>query len=550
MNIRETSRSRGVPTPIAVPTDERLQNEVHAEARAEVQPEIQAEIQADLSAAPDVLSLVPPPGAEVAVAPEVAGIEPPSAPAPSPQELLDEVKSLVSADSAAAELTGAIDTSPPAPPVVIAPPRPRRRLRTPRVHVPKPKMRPIRMPARVRTFDSFQYGDYVLLWLATAFSSGGFWLQQVIVGWLAYEVTRSALWTSLALGLDALPILFVGPLGGLLVDKFDRRKLMAGIYVYQAAVTSAFAAVVLLGALQTWHIFAFIFFMGLSWVISDPARMSLIPNIVPRERLVNAFALNSMAFSVTRLAAPAVGGLLIAGAGAGYALALEVALQLCAVAAVLPMRVAASQRAALRAKDVFRDLAEGARYVMNQPVMLMLFAFTGLHAVLVMPSIQGLMPVYAAEVFGVDARGLGLLLSAVGAGSTLGTFALASAGDLRAKGAAILASAFAVSIAALAFSVNGLFQTAYANLMLLSAATMVSFSVSGAALQGMVSDEFRGRVSGLYMITWGLYPFGSLASGYLADRLGAPHATQIAGVLLVAAVGFGAWKFRRLWREI
>lgn len=547
MTTRETSRSRGDDAaPIVVAVDETATTSATT-----------PEVHADLSAAADVISLVPPPEAESAPPPEVAGIEPPSAPAPSPQDLLDEVKSLVSADSPAAEMTGVVETAPAAPPVVIDPPRPKRRrmpaIPAPRVRAPKiakPRMRPIRMPARVRTFDSFRYRDYVLLWLATAFSSGGFWLQQVIVGWLAYDVTGSAFWTSLALGLDALPILFVGPLGGLLVDKLDRRKLMAGIYAYQAAVTSAFAAVVLFGALQTWHIFAFIFFMGLSWVISDPARMSLIPNIVPRERLVNAFALNSLAFSVTRLAAPAVGGVLIAGAGVGYALALEVALQLCAAAAVIPLKAAAANRSALRFGDVFRDLAEGARYVLGMPVLLMLFALAALPAVLVMPSIQGLMPVYAAEVFGVDARGLGLLLSAVGAGSTLGTFALASLGDIRAKGAALLISVSVVALATLAFSVNGAFQTAYLNLMLLSGATMTVFSVTGAVVQGTVSDEFRGRVSGLYMITWGLYPFGSLASGYLADRFGAPSATRIAGGVLILALALGAWKFRRLWREI
>ena len=555
MDTRETSRSRGIAAHVAVSPDERLLTEAPPEVSSEAPPEVATDVHADLSAAPDVISLVPPPDAEAAAPPEVAGIEPPSAPSPSPREMLDEVKNLVAPDSAAAEMTGAIDASPPVPPVVIDPPRPRkrRRLAPPRVHVPKvpkPKLRPVRIAERVHTFDSFRYGAYVLLWLATAFSSGGFWLQQVIVGWLAYDVTRSAFWTSLALGLDALPILFVGPLGGLLVDKFDKRKLMAGIYAYQAVVTSAFAAVVLTGSLQTWHIFAFIFFMGLSWVISDPARMSLIPSLVPRERLVNAFALNSMAFSVTRLAAPAIGGALIAGAGAGYALSVEVALQLCAVAAVLPMRVAVSSRAALRPKEVFSDLVAGARYVLNQPVILMLFGLTALPAILVMPSIQGLMPVYAAEVFGVDARGLGLLMSAVGAGSTLGAFALASAGDLRAKGAVVIASVLTVALATLAFSVNGLFQTAYLNLMILSGATMAFFSVSGAAIQGTVSDEFRGRVSGLYMITWGLYPIGSLASGFLADNLGAPRATQIAGVILIAAFGFGAWKFRRLWREI
>ena len=92
------------------------------------------------------------------------------------------------------------------------------------------------MPVRVRTFDSFGYPSYAFLWLATVFSSAGYWLQQVVVGWLAYEITGSAFWTSLALGLDALPILLAGPIGGVLVDRFDRSKLLAIIYGYQAAL--------------------------------------------------------------------------------------------------------------------------------------------------------------------------------------------------------------------------------------------------------------------------------------------------------------------------
>ena len=284
------------------------------------------------------------------------------------------------------------------------------------------------MPVRVRTFDSLRYRSYVFIWLATVFSSAGFWLQQVVVGWLTYEVTESAFWTSLALGLDALPILLVGPIGGVLVDSFDRRKLLAFIYGYQAVVTTIFSIVAITGNLEAWHIFAFIFFMGLSWVISDPARMSLIPNIVPKENLVNAFALNSMAFSVTRLGIPALGGILIVVIGTGPTLLFEAALQVCAVGTALFLDVKKTDRPALRLTTVFSDLREGARYVLSQPLLIGLFTLTAMPALLIMPSIQGLMPVYAAEVFNVDAKGLGLLLSAVGAGSTIGTFVLASNG--------------------------------------------------------------------------------------------------------------------------
>ena len=376
----------------------------------------------DPSAQADVASIVAAPDQSEASSQDVAG-QPSTIPGSEPPAVLPDVKSLIAADSPAAELTGAVE----APSAISAPASPRRF----RPHIRRPHIRPIHMPVRVHTFDSFGYRSYVFLWLATAFSSAGYWLQQVVVGWLAYEITQSAFWTSLALGLDALPILLAGPVGGVLVDNFDRRKMLAFIYGYQAIVTTVFAGIVISGNLEAWHIFAFIFFMGLAWVVSDPARMSLIPNIVPRKNLINAFALSSMAFSVTRLVAPALGGVLIAVAGPGPTLALEAALQICAISVALCLRVAKSDRPSLRLPTVFSELREGVRYVLGEPVLIGLFTLTAMPALLVMPSIQGLMPVYAAEVFHVDAKGLGLLMSAVGAGSTLGTFVLASKGRFR-----------------------------------------------------------------------------------------------------------------------
>ena len=524
MEVREFSDSRGVGCDAPnVVESEQPKVAVVPQAAGEspsspVTPDAPAE-------SPDVKTLVAPDAP--AESPDVKTLVAPDAPAESP-----DVKTLVAPDSPAASMTGAV-----APPT-----RGRRILAAARsARMPRPHM-----PASVHTFDSFKHPGYLFLWLATAFTSAGFWIQQVVVGWLTYHITESAFWTSLALGLDALPILLVGPVGGLLVDNFDRRKLLAAVCGYQAVVTTVFAVVVTTGALQAWHIFAFIFLMGVSWVISDPARMSLVANIVPREGLVNAFALNSMAFSVTRLALPAIGGALIALAGPGPTLALQAALQLCALVVALKLPQVRASKAGLRIGSALGELREGARYALGQPTLVGMFALTGLLSLLVMPSIQGLMPVYAAEVFGVDSRGLGLMMSAIGAGSTLGAFALASIGEIRAKNVVALTSLGVVALAMAAFSVNALFHAAYVNLMILSAAMMVFFSVSNAIIQSAVSDEYRGRVTGLYMLTWGLFPFGSLVAGFLAERLGAPHATQIAVGALAALFALAVWRIRTI----
>ena len=143
----------------------------------------------------------------------------------------------------------------------------------PKLHIP-------RIPVRIHTFDAFRLANYRFMWLATVIFSSGFWLQQVVIGWLAYDVTRSPLLTSIILGLDALPILLGGPLGGIVTDHFDKRKLLVFIYCYQAILLTIFAVVIATDQIVTWHLFGFVFMMGVAWTIHDPARMSLITSIV------------------------------------------------------------------------------------------------------------------------------------------------------------------------------------------------------------------------------------------------------------------------------
>ena len=186
------------------------------------------------------------------------------------------------------------------------------------------------------------------------------------------------------------------------------------------------------------------------------------------------------------------------------------------------------------------------RYVLGEPILIGLFVLTAMPSLLIMPSIQGLLPVYAAEVFHVDSKGLGLLLSAIGAGSTVGTLVLASVGNIKWKTAVLLVSVIVLALATAVFSVNVIFHTAYLNLMIISAAMMTLFSVSSATVQGMVPDRYRGRVSGLYMLTWGMFPLGSVTTGFLADRLGAPHATQIAAGTMLVLFLLAVWRIKSL----
>lgn len=411
----------------------------------------------------------------------------------------------------------------------------------------RPHVRPVHIHVRVRTFDSMRYRSYRLLWAATVASSSGSWLQQIVIGWLTYHLTQSAFWTSIVLGLDSVPILLAGPLGGLMVDRWDRRKLLAGVYLYQAVLTSSFATLVMLGDERTWHIFVYILLLGFSWVITDPARMSLIPNIVPRAKLVNAFSLNGLAFSITRFVVPALGGVLLALVGAGAALALMAAMQASACALVLGMRIEPSVRPRLRLTAAFSELLEGARYVRGDTVILGLFLLGTIPSLLVMPFVHGLMPVYAAEVFGVGPRGLGLLLSSIGAGATIGTVVLASFTNIGRQGRLILICVVVMGLSMVLFAKLPFVGMVFPILGVLSAGMAVFYAILTTMVQSAVSDDLRGRVSGLFMLAWGVLPVGSLVAGVLAQELGAPTATLIAVGLGAVALTAIVLKFRSLW---
>ena len=398
----------------------------------------------------------------------------------------------------------------------------------------KRRLRPSRIRGRIHTLDSLRHRDFRFLWLSTLSVSGGFWTQIVVIGWFTYDRTGSPLLTSLVLGMDSLPFLIAGPVGGVLADTWDRRKLLMAATVYQILVTTGFATVLIIDLGQTWHIFVFVFAMGASWAISEPSKSALIPNVVPSSGLVNAFALNTLAFGASRLVMPLIGGALVVAAGPGPTLLVSSTLYALTFVSTRAIGTPAPRERVDGGVRPLRRFLQGAGYVRDNRVILGLMMLLGAAALMFFPFVHGLLPVYASDVYGVDAAGLGLLMSLIGAGNIVGTVVAASVGNVRRKGVFIVVSLAVVAVAMAGFSrVSGMAPAAPL-LMIANGALMTFLSILSASVNSIVPDALRGRVASISTMTFGIFPAGSLIAGAMAQVMGVQDATLVAAAALVA----------------
>ena len=400
----------------------------------------------------------------------------------------------------------------------------------------------------MHTLGSLRFGSFRHYLLAILLSGGVQWLQQVVVGWLTYDVSRSPLLTVLALGLTTFPSLLTAPVGGVLADRVDRAKLLAAIYCVKASVYAVFATAVLTDLVEVWHVFAFVIAMGLLQSAAFPARQSIVPSVVPREYLVNAIALILLTTSALQLALPTVAGFSLELQGPGRTLLVGVALYLAAAAAAATIRLPAKDRVAPRAASVLRQFAEGARYVGRDPVLLPIVLMNTAAYVLIVPTVHSMLPVYASEVFDAGPVGLGLMASSLGIGASLGSVILASVPALRRKGRLMVGYlAFCLASAA-AFSQSPSLPVALPLIVLVSVGFSGFVMVRSAAIQIVAPDEMRGRATAVNLMGSGLSPLGGLALGSVAQMLDASFATLSAAVLMAVVLLLIVLRYRQVWR--
>ena len=386
--------------------------------------------------------------------------------------------------------------------------------------------RPEEKSGGISTFRSLKYPDYRITWFGNLFSSSGQWIQQVTLGWLAYDMTGSGFLLGAINGFRALPLLFLGPFGGVAADRFDRKKLMLLTQTFLMVTALAMGLIIAVGELKVWHLFAFTLMTGVAWAFNMPVRQSVIPNLVPKADLMNAMALNSAGFNLTRIVGPTAAGVLIAELGPADNFFLQAGAYFVVAMSVLKLTIPDARRS--NTASVRENLAEGARYVFGNQTMRTLMMLALVPVVVALPYFT-IMPIFAQDVLNKGEVGFGLLLSAPGIGAVIGTLTIASLSGIERKGPLLLGAVFTLGIMLILFSLSRSFWLSFGLLIIIGAVQMTYMTTNQTLLQLIIPDELRGRVMGIYMLNQGLLPFGALFAGGLSDLIGAPLAVTTMG---------------------
>ncbi|MBI4200650.1 MAG: MFS transporter [Chloroflexi bacterium] len=399
---------------------------------------------------------------------------------------------------------------------------------------PSATLRP-RVP-RLHTFSSLRYRNFRYLWGSTLFASGGQWIQQITLSWLIYDMSHSAFLTGALLGARSLPFLVVAPIGGVLIDRFDRRKLLLANQVFLASAALGFALLLAANLAREWHVFLFAVITGAGWALNNPLRQALVVNTVPRQSFQNAIALNSLAFNVNRVLGPGLGGLLIALSGPATNFFIQAACYVGVALLVFPIRLGHPETAARHNSSALSDLREGLSYVAKEQTILALMLMGMSQALFIMPFVNGLMPVFSKEVLGLGPDGLGLLLATMGMGGLVAPLTLATMGNTRRTGLVQAGAAMGSGIMLMVFSQSTSLAMALPFLAMLGTCQMFFFVLINIIIQTRIPDALRGRVMSIYSMDIAVAPLGGLVAGTIAQLYGAPLAMLMGGGFSLALI--------------
>lgn len=387
-------------------------------------------------------------------------------------------------------------------------------------------------PFRLRTFSSLRYRDYRHLWTGTLLMSAGQWVQQVTLGWLLYELTGSSLLLGLLNGVRTLPFLISSPLAGVAADRMDRQKLLLKAQYVLIVTALSMGLLVASGLLQVWHLFLFTLITGIGWAFSEPVRHALVPNLVPKEELMNAVALHSTGFNLMKIMGPALGGFLIALFGAAGNFFVQGAAYTGVLFTIHFMHVPPTPTQA-RQSSVLANLKEGLAYIWSTPAVLVLLAGDMVPRVFAVPY-QILLPVFQKDVLRVGPEGLGVLMAAPAVGAVLATLFLASvAHSFRRRYLLLPAGLILLGIFLILFSRTTSFPLAILMLVGVGGCQILFMATTNTLLQMTVPDRLRGRVMSLYMLDRGFIPAGSLLAGVTAHFTGAPFTVTMMGSMVI-----------------
>ena len=370
-------------------------------------------------------------------------------------------------------------------------------------------------------FTAFKYRNYRLWFFGQLISLMGTWMQMTAQAYLVFELTHSAAYLGYVAFVAGIPPWLFMLYGGVVADRISRRRLMLITQSAMMALAAALSALTLLGLIQAWHIAAMAFLLGVANAFDAPARQAFVSELVDREDLTNAIALNSTMFNAATAVGPAIAGLTYAAFGPGPCFAINAVSFLGVLTALALMRIE-PQPPILRGRSISAELREGLRFALTEPYIRILIVLVALITAFGM-FFATLMPAWTVRILHGNAATNGFLQSARGAGALIGALLIASLGRFQYRGRLLTAATFFFPSALFAFSLMRIELLSLIAMIAVGIGLIFTLNLCNSLVQTISPDELRGRVMGIYSLAFfGFMPLGGLLAGTLAEHIGEP----------------------------
>ena len=379
---------------------------------------------------------------------------------------------------------------------------------------------------------ALRHRNFQLFFSGQLISLVGTWMDTVAESWLVYRLTGSALLLGTVAFCNQIPVFLFASIGGIVADRYNRHRIIIATQALSMVVAFILAVLTLTHRVQVWHIMVLAVAGGIINAFDIPARQSFLIEMVGREDLLNAIALNSSMFNGARIIGPAVAGIVVAAVGEGWCFMANSLSYIAVITGLVLMKLPPREKRE-RETSPLEEIIDGFKFVKNATPIRTILLMLGLVSLVGMPYAV-LMPVFAAQVLHGGARALGILMGATGVGALLGALSLAARVGVKGLGRLIAFCATGFGIAIIAFSFSRVFWLSALLLIPVGFCMMVQMASSNTLVQSMVPDSMRGRVMSVYsMMFMGMAPFGGFLAGAIAHRIGAPYTVALGGLACI-----------------
>ncbi len=388
-----------------------------------------------------------------------------------------------------------------------------------------------RVADRFPAVESYAYPDFRWLWLGALTSYLGMNMQWITRSWLVLELAdASPLALASVIVTFALPMTVISPIGGVLADRFSRRRMMLYTQAGNAVLTLIVGTLDFAGVIELWHVIISGLINGSLMAFNMPSRQAMVSDIIPQSKLMNGMSLMSSAMNVTRIIGPAIAGVLIIFVGTEGVFFLISAVYLTAFLAVLPIKVG-NEGKERSGKSMYGDILAGLAYARSASPLFGLIIMSFIPILFGM-SLYALMPAWAWETLQVRSDNLGGLYAVMGVGALMGSLGLASIPRFNRRGMLLLGSCVVWGVLLATVAKMGSYAVVMPLLLVMGLVSSMFMSLIMTLVQTYTSAEMRGRMMSIVMMTFGAMPLSALPLGALAERIGSANALFASGVML------------------